>query len=182
MSFVLTDSTGKRESGIASHSFDVLPPIPPANRDTLRVTSGVGVRMVPDSVISSRTSGDHVITGLNVRMYNRRQDAIGVNPCGWTLEHRVGTAYEVVDQAHCSELIGDRAIVPRDSADFYIQIDDSEYTQTQFNRTALATGVYRLLMKTTVSGDRSSIPSNTFALFTTNDFRLPASDTSLGNR
>lgn len=171
MTFALTDSAGKQIGNIASPAFTVAPPIPRQPGDTLRVTSGIGVRVIPDSVVINRGRG-HAFVSPNVRVYNGRSEAIGVSQCGLTIQQKEGVAWIVVGAAQCPGPVSDRVLQPGDSSDFSLGIDDSGESQVLYHREPLVTGTFDLILDISTASGRQSIESNPFALFATG-FVLP---------
>ncbi len=172
MTYVLTDSTGTARTTIASNTFDVVPPVFQPG-DTLRVTSGIGLRVRNDSVLLSR---EHEVSNalVNVRVYNRRNDPISVNPCAWKMQQKEGASWAVVDAVSCAGPIDDQIIEPGDSSDFATRIDDAPQLQALYNREPLSTGTYDVLLEISFAGERHLIESNTFALFVGGSFVLPS--------
>jgi hypothetical protein len=171
MTYALTDSAGKQIGSIASPAFTVVPPIPPPPGDTLRVTSGIGVRVIPDSVEISR-GVDHAFVTTNVRVYNKRAETIGVSQCAWTIQQKEGVSWSIVAAAQCAGPPNDRMLQPGDSADFSMRIDDSQASQALYQREPLVTGTFDALMDVSTASGRQSIESNPFALFA-GSFVLP---------
>jgi hypothetical protein len=171
VTFVLTDSFGRRLTTVASQAFDVVPPIPQENRDPVVVTSGIGLRIINDSVFSVR-GADRSYATVNLRVFNRRSEAIAVAPCGWKIEQKEGASWNLVDAAHCPVQGDDRAIQAGDSSDFPLRIEDAPETRALYHREPLVTGVYHALIEASAGGDRFSAESNTFALFI-GGYRLP---------
>jgi hypothetical protein len=171
MTFSLTDAAGKVLANLASAAFTVVPPVPDPPGDTLRVTSGIGVREIPDSIIINRGKG-HAFVTPNVRVYNRRSDPIGVSQCAMTIQQREGISWVVVASTQCPVSPLDRVLQPGDSSDFSLGLDDSSESQSLYNRQPLTSGTYDVALDVSIAGARQAIESNPFALFTSG-FVLP---------
>jgi len=173
MTFVLTDSAGKPIGRIASRTFDVVPPVPQGERDTLRITSGIGLSVNPDSVVMNHGS-DHSYVNVNLRVHNFRPDAIAVDPCSWRVELRVNGAWQLAYAGHCLGPGNDQVVNARDSVDVAFRIEDSADRQASFHRGPIVTAVGRVFIDVSAGNERLNAESNSFALFATG-FVLPSS-------
>jgi hypothetical protein len=172
MTYVLTDSAGRGTGTLTSHPFDVVAPVPPANRDTLRVTSDIGLRVIPDSVVVNH-GGDRSYATVNLRIYNRRLGAIDLDRCSWRVEEKNGSTWQTIDAAHCAASNDILTLAAGDSADFSFRIEDSPDLQAGFHRGALVTGLSRVVIAASAGAERLTLESNTFALFA-NGWVLPS--------
>lgn len=172
MTFTLTDSTGRPIQRIASAPFRVLPPIPPAHRDTLRVTWAVGARVAPDTVVMHSGRGrDHSYATVNLLLYNHRRETVAFDPCSWRIERSEGLSWHVVYAPLCHGRMAAWTLAPGDSGSMMLRLEDSPDVQRLFHREPFVTGTYRAVIHAWSEPQRrgaaADILSNTFMLAAT---------------